>query len=170
MDSTVRRPPKRSIFDQAGPEPKCVSKFNQKLFSRSPPASPKSMSSPQPECSSSGVSLSSLFDDMLSQGRTDNEPMQAGLRDTAGSLDISERRTQQKDDSDIPMSAMGLSDEQEVVSPENVPSPVEHSGDVDMQDLVRDTPSEPAQEHFIISEALRGGETISKTIHTCGIS
>jgi len=37
MDQTDQRPAKRSIFEQGGPKQKKMSKFDQKLFSRSPP-------------------------------------------------------------------------------------------------------------------------------------
>ena len=154
MEATIRRPAKRSIFDQAGLEPKRVSKFNEKLFSRSPPASPKTTpKSLQPNASS--LDPGSLIDSSLSQKRTDNEPI-ADTNEIADP-DIFGIWNQQKGGTG---SAMGIPDEQVVAGPQIVPFPMKLSEAVDIQDVARDAFSEPAQGCFIISKALKEGERI----------
>ena len=59
------------------------------------------------------------------------------------------------------MSAIGIPDAQEVVSLQTVLFLREFSKAVKIQDAVRDTLSEPAQDLFIVSEPSRRGETIS---------
>jgi len=162
MDSTVQRPPKRSIFDQAGPEPKCISKFNQKLFSRSPPSSPKGPSGSSLP-SVSNLSPGSLTHSSLSQKRTGNEPIETDIRDTAdlATCGAGNRQKEVTGSVGVAMSAIGIPDAQEVVSLQTVLFLREFSKAVKIQDAVRDTLSEPAQDLFIVSEPSRRGETIS---------
>lgn len=161
MNSTGKQPAKRSIFDQAGPESKRISKFNRQLFTRSPLTSPKS--APESLQDVAG----SFFDSF--QERTDNESMDANLV-VNDPYSLKSEGWTMEGMLDEPMPDIGAPIEQEVVGSWGVKSPMEVPQAIDKQQVPYDYPnnatSEPGQGHFIISEALRAGKTIIKANFT----
>ena len=158
MNSPEKRAAKRSIFDQAGPESKRASRFNQHLFTRSPPRSPKSAPGSSQDASGS------VFRGF--QKRVDNESTDSDLVvDDPRSLDFEDWIMEQMIDE--PMPDIRAPNEQEVINSGSATSLKEVSQAINNKqqvpyDYPNNAASEPGQDHFIISEALRAGKTIIK--------